>query len=1003
VCFSNRFKIDDQDPKGHFIWDVKSHAVAADHKQEAGPASPFDALVCLGQLPDNGILSNKLMNCFGQHVFDLLFDKVDYSRSLRTVKQITGIESIPSVQQEAHFSHAEQMELLLCWRLVHKFRILQETDFLHNQLEKDMDIQAINHKINALYAITNSAKSDLAKTLVAREREEKAFLLEAIRELQTQIHGCRSLAERNALLQQWQHRVFKELIARFQCNQGTVGLYESEWPFENFANTGPLQDAYYELQDHVFNERSPIHSSMIWKGNKGQWFHSAHYAQSQPEKLLFSATLIEECGSDLTINVCDFNAPLEHLSGNTRLAGIEEKYYQRKKEIGEKTLSIKMKKEAEQYERKKQGKSKLFKLPKTSRLLDSFFALRKTNAEYYSELKQSLNAFVAQHPPIPLQRDDKEESELKAAVEHLALLEEKMDSMPKDLNALRMELQEHYTIAPLSHEAFVPGDGYSATVLFLYVFGVFFDRDMMAKHPLVSLPAFTVPFVQFGAIAISSPGSVVQNVAQVLAMMESGLLEGSVSTQTIMNTIQGVNDSLVKFSHATTALKSLLVSAFLVSKVTYNVTDFVTNRLLFTNSQSALSEILKKYSKGSLENTTLMEDVCRYGKATVHLFLLGAMATALGVGADLSQSTMIEFFADVPLALLLHPGVQTLGAVKTSALLLGKMAGIFHYVKKGELLDLNNCPLKTQSDSWQIIQLFFELTQKKTVDEKMLSNADFLKLRRHFENLLAINPLLMQNFFADKITELHALGVKRVKSGMLNQMGMMSVRFLTYGLGFFVYGVPSFLRRVLTGKPMSPLAKLCLSVPLYWIARSALLLWTAVKTLFHPAAEIVLRLPEIAMILAFSLPRFLLYATNNWFLAIPLPAITTAYEFLTRIKNAGADGLRCYFRYPIKRQISSCLTFVRTHTIRRIEQWVQRALVEDSVKKPQAVSAIEFQNANGALYRVIGPGEHSSTHESDSDSPDNSHARENNYAPVSRSSSSSSAVPSLSFRGASSH
>lgn len=921
-------EIDKKAPSGEFYWDVRSPITSP-----TGPQSKFELLAWLGQMPDTNILSNSLIKMVGQHVFDMLYGKATY-------KSIYGFLQNRREHADRIFEPIELQSLWHCWRLIGKLRALQEIDYLFNQSE--LSLEELDRRLN-------QAKTTLAELYPnppfrADTREAKEFLSlqHNLEDLSLQLRNSQSMGRRNAALQNWQQTTFRRLIANFQQNQGELSAEEHDiLPRENWANTQVTREAEKILQDWEFGEVGIIRDSMLFREDPGEVFHSSSYHEIDKCSLLFASLLGENLGQSLGLESNNLNSFQILNQKNTedkfQLYALRDHYELMREEI--KTNTIELKVAIEQG----QSPGKQDELESRSRLFSDWWDLWSTSAQHQAELELALSELKTVKS-IPEQEKSSEElRELAQASK------EKPPSLIIDTPLAHQVSSGKFSLTRPAEINFVfsPGDALSSSLRFLTDFSGYFDQ-MMDKHPFIATAFFSIPYLQFGGIGLSLSGNDgMLAIANFIATLESHLCAGKLSAAQINQVITVVDEAVLWFTSAESPLMVLITCGFTISKVSYTLVDVITNQLFNKMDETTLTELARKLDpSSSLEGSTTQEMVHSTIKNVLSGILLLTIAGGIGVAADVYESALLKFFAHVPVALITSPSVQTLGALKTSGLLIGKLAGINNYINKEQLIDVNGSRLTEKSPDYKVLVLFAKLSTgyEKLPDSKLHSLAH-QKALKHFEKLIELNPHLASLY---EPKALKRLGVKRSSSAWHQRFPMACFKTVFYAAFF----LPSLLAHAyygLRGKPVPPMWKLSLVIPLNWVVLTGKIFWTTAKAVVHGFLQVAARLPEVIAQLSFvasrlaaSLMGYFSVAIGQGFKALgaliraklcqdpsSTPAAIFFNEYLpTLLKNAQiavVTWLRLNFRYPLEQLLGSILKLCRDYLVRLPEQALQQA------------------------------------------------------------------------------
>lgn len=304
-----------QDEAGNFYWFFGFKPPRGDQRIAT---HKFQFLANMGLLPDNDVLSNKLINIYGKRVFDLLHDKSQTVEENKGLRKRIGLKL--GVTHE-DFDDNKRLDMHLCWNMVQKIRAVQEIDTLLNTTESDFTAQwervfdSVADKIQAI-------KNDLCHDLQGlREYTDKKYIDDVynaetneLRNLELELNDLKERLRsvktkdqyhRNRIIQEWQRETFRSFNHNFRINQGKSSLYGQALPLpkENVSNSISYNNAEYAIQEHLYQEWKPVTKSQLWlidKDNSGNVMDSSVYGDSATKRkeLLLAACISEELSTN---------------------------------------------------------------------------------------------------------------------------------------------------------------------------------------------------------------------------------------------------------------------------------------------------------------------------------------------------------------------------------------------------------------------------------------------------------------------------------------------------------------------------------------------------------------------------------------------------------------------------------------------------------------------------------------------------------------------------------
>ncbi len=980
------------DKEGNFRWfyGYQSQSPAKEPCIDPYKKEKFQFLANMGLLPDNNILSNKLINIYGKRIFSLIHDK---SRAVEKKKSLRKKIGLALGLAHAEFSENTRLDLHVCWMMVKKIRAIQKIDTLFNTTSTDFQenyaailasVQKEIEKLKQLIPPNQHAIEPYQSEIKEIEALQKniEILLSQLKQIKDH-----DVYQRNQFLQSWQRDLFFQFNYAFQKNEGYIGLQGLSVPLarENLSNSNIHTEAQYAIQEHTYSEWQPITSTQLWQlddANCGVRLNSEMYCNNnrQRKELLLAACISEQLAAK-----ADPLQGLDHIDQiqESALAKAREHYRDIKTEL----IDTSRKAKADD-KNSALAAIKDFLLPQK---IDAETGLALTSRELYRYKRfiqsqwrgrEKLDQYL-QHAIQKLTADIQAQGEdtYKNPIQTETLSEEERFAL-------------HYPHAPIPNPALLiaADDLLHPLIDFFNILLVFFDKDLAAKRPYISLFFFVLPCMQImlPILANISSSNLMAELASSIFTLEANLakytglnlfLKATIHQQlTAPNLEQATNavrDAFVWFTCAESPIEQALIGT-LIAKFTFNIADLILNNPLLNPDAALLSEyltVLFPGSSGSLENTTFFENLKNF---TLGFFStigqLGAAALVVGglerfiPGMDILLSPL----ANVPLDKVIHPDfssinlIQTLGVSKAAAFVLLKTNAILEKIKASQLIDMDGYKLQKDSYSFKVLTTFLELThcspEHRAALRKKMDPAAYQITREHFQELLAHNPSLWELYRHNGTYQnLKELGVEKITPKRRHKYPMAFLKTVPVvvkaALGILpglIITLPFLLASSI--KKVSPYALLPAALkPLYRYGVEAFNLhiqvskgiWTFAKIAAHPFAAIGARCAEIT-VSAVLLPFFLAASVLRLFVGWPIKKLfhlanNPAHRFLVspilKVHRIMAGWLREHVRYPLEKGINTLLYACRNIVVRKIEREIQvSAVVEKNLAEKTAHS-----------------------------------------------------------------
>lgn len=988
------------DKEGNFRWyfgfqqrsEGKSPIPATQKKQK------LQFLADMGLLPDNDILSNKLINIYGKRIFDLIHDK---SRAVEVNKGFRKKVGLALNITHETFSSNTRIDLHVCWMMVQKIRAIQRIDTLLNTTSTDFQqnylgiLKRVQTEIDTLLQLipTKTPETEsYIKTIYAAEIAEIEALKQSVESLSQQLNLLKTQDQyqRNQVLQTWQCATFRQFNLDFKIHEGHIGLAGMLIPLakENISNSIVRTEAEYILQKHRYSEWQPITPKQLWlidDENCGKMLTSDPYCKNnrQRKELLLGACISEQL------------AEKGETDGFKHIDLIQEKdltiarneYQTRKAELQQNSLTVKANDHSSVFLPVKNflAPEKIDAetgLPLTSREFSRY--LRSIKIQFGGRKKLDHSVQVAIQSLSKTITATKEDTSRKSITTEITL-----PSAPAEFSTLNLQHAPLPNPVKLVNE----DDGLAPTLDFIETFLLFFDKDLAAKRPYITLFFFTLPCAQIALpiLAGGSSSSLFAKMASIIFTAEANLAKYTglnLFLKTIINqeltaanlaqATNAVRDAMNWFTCADSTLEQVLV-ATLVAKISFNIGDLLLNTPFLDHDAALLSEyltVLFPDTSGSLESYRKKEKLKNFCVGFLYaLTQLGLAAFTVGGLEHFipGMEILLSPLANVPWDKITTPNfssmevLQTLGVSKAAALILLKTYGILEGINSGQLIDIDGYKLRKDSDSFKILTLFLQLAHcSSTHREKLLKNMDpriYDVARHHFEELLSHNRGLIELYAHNGSYEnLNELKIKIIAPKARHKYPMAFLKTvpvllkLTLGLipGIFITLLFLIASAIAKTSPYALLPDRLKPIYRYGVESLNLFVklgkiaWTFGKVALHPFALVGVRALEIGLSIV-TLPFFLGATTLrlfSWggkklFNLKHDPVHRFMVKPILKMHAIVAGWLRENLRYPLERNVGSILRGCRDIFVRKIEREIQvGATVESSTSSCSSSASV---------------------------------------------------------------
>lgn len=984
---------DDGDTSGNFHWFFGLNPDKRDISRKK-----FQTLANLGLLPDNNILSNKLINIFGKRLFDLIHDK---SRTVEENKSLRKKIGLALGVSHEEISDNKRIDMHLCWMAVQKIRAIQELETLLNTSMTDFDDNVERVINNALKQINELLKlipketdetEDYIKKIYSAEREEIEALKNHLTSLNLKSTHLANLDQyhRNKVIQSWQDAAFRQVNNDFRKHEGRVGLYGLSVPLpkENASNSNTYNDAAYAVQEHVYQEWQPVTKSQCWmldESDNSEVLSSQMYCKNARERkeLLLGASICEQLDS------------FDHIDqiSTENLVKARKHYQDRKAAMHTATLA----------EKKKTNFSPLKAIKKyvMPEQIDEETGLKLTSREF-ARYKRAVQIQLGGRARLDKQLADAlqnleinlraitDEPVLKPSVE--ATMASRKDESELKSSAKATTAASDSTVnfqyAPIPHPVAPTkeDDVLNAALDFAHTFFLFFDKDMMAKRPYLAMSLFSVPFIQFGLPALAGSSAVFAKLMASIFTIEANiakytglnaLLQATIHQQLTAATIKQATEALCQgvewMTCAEGTFEKVLVG-FIVAKMCYNVGDLAINNPLLNPDAALVSEYLTTLfpeASGSLEGKTAAEQVMNVGVGVGKISLQMGLAALIIGGMEHfipGVDAILGELASVPWDAIAHPHftdiriLQLFGVSQAAAIIIFKTFGVIEKVESANLIDIDGYKLRDDSNSFKVLKFFRKLTiSSKESRIRILNEMDekeYAILREHFQELLSHNPSLWA-IYQNKdgsYQSLSELGVEKIVPKRRHKYPMAFLKtipaVIKMGLGIvpgILITIPVMIASEILNKAPHDLVKPDL-LPLYRYGLESLHQWTKlikigmtwIKSTVHSFVAVAARTPEI-VVGAIAFPFFIaanLFRPLGWVVqkigGFDDNFFTTLSKNIIKAHAYVSYAVRSKIRYSLEKGFEYLLRQCRNVFIRKVEREIQ-VLSSSEVGKTEEV------------------------------------------------------------------
>lgn len=720
--------------------------------------SKSEALTCLGVMPHNNILTNKVMNALGERILAIL-RKQDADRP-----RVSDRFICQTVADEAELLGNWAMVLILSTirpleKLIGVDAQSNEKNSIMGEVQDQLLVQSgVRSKDLVSKILKNYFRDNLGSNEFSEELDKKLISI-----FDTAYEQLQKLQEENLSPTQFEnyHRdLLRTIMNRFEELQADISIAQrgvtNLFSIANGTNTSATQKAYYAIQNHTYSAAGCT-DDQLWLPQKQKSEHAASaaviqleldtakYAGIRQDDALFVASLLERVDSDGILKAENVAAALAYDRESKKTIKIQHTAL--KKQIDKARGGVfgalgifrdSAISQARTPELTEKGGWILW-----NRFKNYVFGL---TPQQKIEIQNTLNEF------------DREEN-----------------------SSSQTPAQDVFNTSINPAYVYKPGDLLSAIASFSYEFGEYFSREMAAKHPSVTTVGFIIPATCLLTIAMANLGVAPHFMAAIYKTMGE-VLSGDghvVAPNKISQTFKTIDEAWLWVTKCHGIAETVMMTAFGGPKILYLITEQL-NAILSKTPETTWKAMERYFNTGQL-NVNLPSDVVREKLksvlAAVMMFGFSAglgMVTAMlpkaraGVAVlqqvvdmfDNIQANTFTAIATQNAGLIVEAGavLQLLAEVKTAGLFLGKIIGVAHFLRQGY-----------EAEDLAAINYFQSLRNKKLSDtEETIKNSNvFEQQKAVLESNLAKKPenkvLLFGETPQASLDFLNACGIRELK------------------------------------------------------------------------------------------------------------------------------------------------------------------------------------------------------------------------------------------------
>ncbi|MGQ3888537.1 hypothetical protein ACQUW5_05835 [Legionella sp. CNM-1927-20] len=782
------------------------------------PLTQLQAFRFYGNLPDNNILNNKLINILGKNLLRLEKQKLErgnnpkksqeqreddvefYARMERESNAFTiSVLDVLSELEQTRSNSKDQLRInVVSTDLTEKIRQLYEKRIA--RIEKEVTDWELSSTSGAF---ARQIKLNRLKQLQARIEQNRDDILEKLREPEKRLQS-----------------LYRNIMDDFAHEQRDISVYQHTadraLDYANQSLTEAYQDAAYAMESHIFSPVRPS-NEQLWQNldnNEVFVLDSRDFPGMKKEDALLSAALI-----DYTVKPSKENKPLALIK-------------KRRQEIKAQSKKVKELQNQQSSQPTKEQKTEAPNKNGVRPVNEILIEFEKNNQVHSEEIS------VEQNPLEALQKEDAGFCQ------------------GKDKKVLS-KLQN-----PGQVKLYNSSDLFSAIGLACVDFGKYFEHQMASKHPAMTGAFFVAASATFGAAGLGAAGSHYM-LAGLHYITKALTINGKlgVSPAELDSAIKAISAEWLKLTHSEGLIETLIMDGFGLPKINYVIFDTIINEF---EHKDTLYQLARRFAQQDLEHYTGQEQVEKIAIQTAQVAAMFAAAIVFGVGVyklahlvghglgvEIAKDSasavgkIINVPTEVFTDLFVHQSVvneilavaSAVLTIKTAGLFLGKGLLLLNHLKQEKLLEITPDEdeaailmiklkdlFETDSDSYQAL--------RATITDDELRFYGF-----HFKSLMAKSDEVAA-FFGDNF--LQAMGITKPPVSRIKIVGNKLKAFMVDGVWdkvvkplAIIIGVPLtlFLVPLLVKDSRRPIANAYINAGL-GIIKIVMMFGAALKTIF---------------------------------------------------------------------------------------------------------------------------------------------------------------------------
>lgn len=622
-----------------------------------------EALVRLGVMPDNNVLTNKVINQLGSRVLDMLRNAPDAS-ALKEKHDLT-------MQ-----TFADEVELICNWAMIDVLSALKPLERL-TSIGSFSAVSLLGPDGSVVMPI-KGIKLQLPESL---DTELKEAIEEKFKAIKTNIEN--KLSDRKLIdnferkngeeLQLFQRDLLRNILQDFAKIQSFISLEQrSAGELLSIANataTGAVQNALYAVQNHVYSAHACT-DAQLWIAEKsGARQQGSGSAAAAAAAAANGAAAPARAGSDDQLAGDSFVLDTAQFDGMQQEDAL---FAACLLEAGENNPN------AAKENARENIRNKHLALKNN---VDEIRA-RDPN-EFYIPTRLGIgrDAYWQDHMASAA-NNERFLAQYKKAVGESALI-----------------------TSPVAAFIYEPGDILSAAGNFAIAFGEYFSKELAAKHPVMTTGAFAMPSVYLTTVAFANAG-IAPHLMHTIYTTMGKLLSGDahfIDPQKLTEAAAAVNKAWFWVTKTHGTMQTLIMTGFAEPKLLYFTTERLVDEMISGSHQTTFAALEKILSSGAIDTNTSQDDIRNKAKIILTGVILLGVACGLGIGAAalphhvpvLSQvQKTMEIFDNVSIAdftslvdasgMAAHAEAfaQLFGVAQTAGFFVAKIAGVRYFMKE---------------------------------------------------------------------------------------------------------------------------------------------------------------------------------------------------------------------------------------------------------------------------------------------------------------------------------